>query len=153
MKPAFASCRRGTEAVVSTVLMEIKTLNRFRHLAVDGALPQRARVPLLTAEEHRLYQHLVDYATTREVGLLLEQERIPWQHAYPILGAAIAALANPVPTFARLSRSSCRSLIRSGETKGRPDVPVQCEGRRHAEAHRRPPHRPERHRVGSGVTR
>lgn len=98
----FVNDLRGYGITVSTVLMDIETLNRFRHLAVDGALPQRARVPFLTAEEHRLYQHLVDYATTREVGLLLEQERIPWQHAYPSLGAAIAALANPVPTFARL---------------------------------------------------
>jgi hypothetical protein len=98
----FVNDLRGYGTNVRTVLMDIDTLNRFRHLAVDGALPQRARVPLLTAEEHSLYQHLVDYATTNEVGLLLEQERIPWQHAYPILDAAIAALANPVPTFACL---------------------------------------------------
>jgi hypothetical protein len=57
---------------------------------------QRARLPYLVAAELRLYEHLVDRAAADGVGLLLEQERIPWQHAYPILRAAIEAQRHPV---------------------------------------------------------
>ncbi len=39
------------------------------------------------------------------------------------------------------------------ETKGRPDVPTQCGGRRHAVACRRPPHQPKRHSAVSSVRR
>ncbi len=59
--------------------------DRFRRLAVDGAAPQRGQLPRLTATEQCLYQHLVNHTTTEGKALLLEQERIPWQHVYPIL--------------------------------------------------------------------
>lgn len=101
----FVNDLRGYGIAVSTVLMDLETLGRFRHLSVDGARPQRVQVPLLTAAEHRLYQHLVEHAASEGVGLLLEQERIPWQHAYPILKATIAAAANPPPSFAVLDPS------------------------------------------------
>jgi hypothetical protein len=84
----FVNDLRSYGITVDTVLMDIETLNRFRHLAVDGAAPQRSQLPRLTTTEQRLYQHLVNHAATEGKGLLLEQERIPWQHAYPILLAA-----------------------------------------------------------------
>jgi hypothetical protein len=64
---------------------------RFRHLAVYGAGPQRAQLPLLADEEKHLYQQLLDHSGAEGTGVLLVQERIPWQHAYPVLLHAIAA--------------------------------------------------------------
>jgi hypothetical protein len=87
----FVNDLRSYGITVKSVLMDSETLDRFRHLAVDGAGPQRAQLPLLTDEEQRLHQQLLDHAKTEGKGLLLEQERISWQHAYPILVQAIAA--------------------------------------------------------------
>lgn len=87
----FVNDLRSYSIMVNTVLMDAGTLDRFRHLAVDGAGPQRTQLPLLTATEQRLYQQLVEHASTEGTGLLLEQERIPWQHAHPLLLQAIAA--------------------------------------------------------------
>lgn len=95
----FVNDLRGYGITVNTILMDIETLDQFRHLAVDGARPQRAQVPNLTAAEQHLYQHLVEHAAAEGVGLLLEQERISWQHAYPTLLAAIAESADAVPTL------------------------------------------------------
>ena len=96
----FVNDLRGYGITVSTVLMDIETLNKFRHLAVDGAGPQRTQLPLLANEERRLYQQLVEHAKAEGTGMLLEQERVPWQHAYPLLLQAIAdrtqSLSRPV---------------------------------------------------------
>jgi hypothetical protein len=85
----FVSDLRGYGIPATTVMMDTATLERFRHLATEGAGPQRASVPRLTETERELYDHLADYAATHKTGLLLEQERIPWQHAYPQLLAAM----------------------------------------------------------------
>jgi hypothetical protein len=76
---------------VSTALMDVETLDRFRHLTVEGAGPQRPELPHLTTSEQALHRNLTDNATANGTGLLLEQERIPWQHAYPILLTAAQA--------------------------------------------------------------
>jgi hypothetical protein len=86
----FVSDLRGYGITVTTVMMDIDTLDRFGRLAVEGAGPQRNEVPHLTDTERLLYQHLVDHATNTGAGLLLEQERIPWHHAYPTLVTVIA---------------------------------------------------------------
>jgi hypothetical protein len=86
----FVNDLRGYGITVNTALMNIETLGRFRHLAVDGARPQRAQLPLLADEEQHLYEQLLHHAKAEGTGLLLEQERIPWQHAYPLLLQAIA---------------------------------------------------------------
>lgn len=73
-----------------SILMDLPTLKQFQHLAVDGAGPQRGELPHLTEHEQSLYDHLVHHAAEHGVGLLLEQERIPWPHAHSVLTAAIA---------------------------------------------------------------
>jgi hypothetical protein len=87
----FVSDLRGYGITVETTLMDIETLDRFQHLAVEGARPQRAELPYLTTSEQALYRNLIRHATANGTGLLLEQERIPWQHAYPTLLAATQA--------------------------------------------------------------
>jgi hypothetical protein len=86
----FVSDLRGYGITVTTVMMDMATLDRFRRLAVEGAGPQRKEVPHLTEPERLLYQRLVDHAANTGAGLLLEQERIPWRHAYPTLVTVIA---------------------------------------------------------------
>ncbi len=49
-------------------------------------------------------------------------------------------------------RGLSRAQGRSWETNGRPDVPTQCGGRRHAVACRRPPYQPKRHVVVASVS-
>lgn len=89
----FVNDLRSYGITVNTVLMDVETLDQFRHPSIDGAGPQRTRLPLLAAAEQHLYQHLVEHASAQGTGLLLEQERIPWQYAYPTLMAAVAAPA------------------------------------------------------------
>jgi hypothetical protein len=91
----FVSDLRGYGIPAATVMMDTATLSRFRHLATEGAGPQRASVPRLTENERELYDHLADYAAAHDAGLLLEQERIPWHHAYPRLLAAMKASVTP----------------------------------------------------------
>jgi hypothetical protein len=69
--------------------MNTATLHRFRHLAADGARPQRNTLPNLTDTEQELYAYLTEYAAMHSTGLLVEQERIPWQHAYHALTTAM----------------------------------------------------------------
>jgi len=64
-----------------SILMDLPTLTRFRHLAVEGAAPFRNDVQHLDRAERDLYSHLVDHVQTTGCGLLLEQERILWAHA------------------------------------------------------------------------
>jgi hypothetical protein len=90
----FVSDLRGYGIPATTVMMDRATLDRFRHLAIEGAVPQRASVPRLTGSERELYDHLADYAGAHDTGMLLEQERIPWKHAHPQLLAAIKSAGN-----------------------------------------------------------
>jgi hypothetical protein len=85
----FVNDLRAHGITATTVLMDTETLDRFAHLAVDGARPQRAALSHLTPAEETLYRRLVDYATTHTTGLLLEQERIPWPHAHQVLTTAM----------------------------------------------------------------
>jgi hypothetical protein len=89
----FVNDLRSYGVRVITVMMDTATLDRFLSLAVDGAGPQRSQLPRLTDEEQLLYQRLVDHAANHQTGLLLEQERIPWQYAYPVLITAMAGNA------------------------------------------------------------
>lgn len=86
---AFVSDLRGLGVPVDTVLMDVETLERFRHLAVEGAVASRVNLPHLTDSERELYEHLLDHASRNETGLLLEQERIAWDHAYAVVAQAI----------------------------------------------------------------
>ena len=85
----FVSDLRGLGIPARTILTDVATLNRYRHLAIPGAGPQRTTVPHLTRSEQELYTSLSDYAAAAGTGLLLEQERIPWPMAYPVLTQAI----------------------------------------------------------------
>lgn len=86
----FVSDLRSLGIGVRTILTSIETLERYRHLAVDGAMPQRTGTPPnLAPLETELYEHLAAHASANGIGLLLEQERIPWQEAYPVLKRAL----------------------------------------------------------------
>lgn len=85
----FVSDLRGLGIPARTILTDVAILNRYRHLAIRGAGPQRTTVPHLTHSEQELYTSLSDYAAVAGTGLLLEQERIPWPMAYPVLTQAI----------------------------------------------------------------
>nr|BFE35325.1 DUF3322 and DUF2220 domain-containing protein [Actinomadura rugatobispora] len=85
----FVSDLRGRGVPARSLLMDLPTLERFRHLAVKGTVPRRSVVPHLTDAEAALYRHLVHHAAKHGAGLLLEQERIPWPHAHSALTNAI----------------------------------------------------------------
>lgn len=85
----FVNDLRGHGIDVNTILMDTPTLHRFRHLAAEGAGPQRSTLPNLTDTEQELYVYLTEYAATHGTGLLVEQERIPWQHSYHSLTTAM----------------------------------------------------------------
>jgi hypothetical protein len=91
----FVSDLRGLGIAARTVLMDRATLERFRHLAVTGAGPARHELPNLEPPEQQLYAHLVQHAVDHDTGLLLEQERIPWVHAYQQLTDTIGTPASP----------------------------------------------------------
>ena len=92
----FINDLRGYGITAATILMDTATLDSFRHLSTDGAEPQRASLPNLTSSEAELYANLTEHAATHRTGLLLEQERIPWPHAYKTLMAAMATAAAPL---------------------------------------------------------
>ncbi len=80
----FVSDLRGHGIPATTILTDTTVLDRYQHLLVEGAMPQRnSTPPHLRDHERRLYNHLVEHATEHGRGLLLEQERIPWDDAYP----------------------------------------------------------------------
>lgn len=68
----------GIDAI--SILTDRATLERFHHLTVEGATTIRKSVPYLTTTERELYQHLAELAEAGGNGLLLEQERIDWDH-------------------------------------------------------------------------
>ena len=90
----FVSDLRGLGLAVRTILTDIATLKKYQHLATNGATPQRTELPHLTPGEQALYSHLANHAATHGSWLLLEQERIPWSHAYPVLAEAIRFAAS-----------------------------------------------------------
>jgi hypothetical protein len=82
----FVSDLRGLGISTHTVLTDTDTLHRYQRLAVEGALPQRTATPAhLTTAERKLYDHLAAYSAKHGKGLLLEQERLPWEEVYPTL--------------------------------------------------------------------
>lgn len=86
----FVSDLRGHGVEVRTILTDTGTLDRHRHLAVEGTVPQRTATPLhLTTEERELYAQLAAHAAEHSTGLLLEQERIPWPDAYATIKNAL----------------------------------------------------------------
>src|SRR6266700_6692542 len=85
----FVSDLRGLGLAVRTILTDVATLKKYQHLATNGAAPQRTELPHLTPGEQALYSHLANHAATHGTWLLLEQERIPWSYAYPVLAEAI----------------------------------------------------------------
>ena len=87
--------RYGIDA--TTMLMNCETLDRFIDLVVEGAGPQRRTLPHLHADEQKLYRYLVEYADSNPSGLLLEQERIPWNYAYPVLLQQLRRTAGSAP--------------------------------------------------------
>ena len=91
----FVSDLRGLGIAARTVLMDRATLERYRHLAVTGAGPARHEMPNLKPPEQQLYAHLVQHAADHGTGLQLEQERIPWAHAYQQLTDTIRTPASP----------------------------------------------------------
>ena len=94
----FVSDLRGLGIPARTILTDLATLNRYRHLAIPGARPQRTTVPHLTRGEQELYTCLADYAAAHDTGLLLEQERIPWPAAYPVLARAMSLVRTRAPS-------------------------------------------------------
>ena len=87
----FLSDLRGLGVAARSILTDLATFRRYRHLAVAGAGPQRTTVPHLTPVEQELYEHLARHAAGTGEGLLLEQERIPWPEAYLALAQAMTA--------------------------------------------------------------
>lgn len=87
---AFVSDLRRLGIRAETILMNIETLDRFRHLAVEGAAAKRVALPHLADSENLLYRKLLDHAERHQTGILLEQERIAWDYAYRLLKEAIA---------------------------------------------------------------
>lgn len=85
----FLSDLRGLGVAARSILTDLATLHRYRHLAVDGAGPQRASIPHLTRDEQELHAYLARHAAAHDGGLLLEQERIPWPDACQALTEAI----------------------------------------------------------------
>jgi hypothetical protein len=86
----FVNDLRSLGLEVQTILTDTAILEKYRHLAIEGAPPQRTGLPHLTAGEQALYAYLAEYAASHGTWLLLEQERIPWSHAYPVLAEAMA---------------------------------------------------------------
>jgi len=84
----FLDDLRAYGVQVQSILMDLPTLNTYRHLAVEGATPYRKNVAHLTDTERELYDHLATHATETGRGLLLEQERVPWTYANGVLMAA-----------------------------------------------------------------
>jgi hypothetical protein len=85
----FLSDLRGHGIPARTILTDTATLDAFRHVAVIGAAPARRGLPNLEPPERDLYNHLAAHAAATGTGILLEQERIPWDHAYGHLATAI----------------------------------------------------------------
>ncbi len=101
----FVSDLRSLGLTVQTVLTDIPTLEKYWHLATEGAPPQRTGLPHLTPREQKLYAHLAEHAATHGTWLLLEQERIPWSHAYPVLTEALACGHHDTAALKSLTRA------------------------------------------------
>lgn len=86
---AFINDLRGHGVPAESVHMDIATLDRFRHLAVEGATATRIELPHLAESERHLFEQLLDHAVRYQSGLLLEQERIAWDYAYGVLADVI----------------------------------------------------------------
>ncbi len=97
-----------------SILMDLPTLTRFRHLAVEGAAPFRNDVPHLDRAGRALYDYLVDHARTTGRGLLLEQERIPWMHAKTALLTATTLAGCPEGNEASEGRTDPVGVPASG---------------------------------------
>jgi len=93
----FVSDLRALGIPVRTVLTDTGTLHRYRRLAVEGELPRRNTAPPhITDAERELYERLAAYSAEHGTGLLLEQERLPWQEVYPTLTSSLVCRGDDV---------------------------------------------------------
>lgn len=93
----FVSNLRHHGIPARTVLTDTATLDAYRHLAIDGTPPDRREPPHLTPAEQDLHSRLAAHHAAAGTGLLLEQERIPWDHAWRHLAAAIGTADGQTP--------------------------------------------------------
>ena len=79
----FVSDLRGLGIPACTVFTDTDTLLEHQRLAVAGSPAQRTTAPPhLTTAERQLCDHLTAHAANHGTGLLLEQERLPWETVY-----------------------------------------------------------------------
>ncbi|MGV9776231.1 Wadjet anti-phage system protein JetD domain-containing protein [Streptosporangium sp. NPDC003464] len=136
----FVSGLRALGIAARTILTDTAALKQFRHLSTDRAGPQRSSLPHLTAGEQELYALLCRHAIDHGSGLLLEQERIPWPHAYRLLVAAMRPREQPHP---RRDRSVPHHLAAPGGPSSRSAAarPHRSSGGAPPQPARREPHR------------
>jgi hypothetical protein len=86
---AILNAARACFPHIASVLMDEATLLRFRHLcATEKTVHGAAELPLLTGAESALHRALK--RNLHGQSLRLEQERIAWDYAWPLLAAAVA---------------------------------------------------------------
>jgi hypothetical protein len=72
-----------------SILTDIATFERYARLAVPAPIPKLQAVTHLDADERALYAALLDHARQQGEGILLEQERIPWDLARAAIHTAL----------------------------------------------------------------
>jgi hypothetical protein len=85
----FLDKLRGFGISARSILTDAATLLRFRHLTATSGDPKPRPVPNLHESEQELYAILLDHFSTHHEGLVLEQERIPWEVALDAIREAV----------------------------------------------------------------
>jgi hypothetical protein len=85
----FLDKLRGFGINARSILTNAATLKQFRHLTATSGEPNPRPVPNLSESEQELYAILVEHFTRHHEGLVLEQERIPWDVALAAIHDAI----------------------------------------------------------------
>jgi hypothetical protein len=80
---------RANGVAAESILTDTATLARFRHLTATSGDPTPRPVPNLNESEQELYALLVEHFTSHREGLVLEQERIPWDVALTAIREAV----------------------------------------------------------------